>query len=147
MRVYVSENAFLALLLNSAEVYRRECLGLLLGYRLEDRFIVENVVSLQTADRLRIVGDFHSHTQFGAAKGLAVPSGEDVKGMKPDHIHLIIAVNNSQKTLSWGENRDGTVSGSAGELFFKISAYFLNGINGPSGVKRAQIHCPFPPGF
>lgn len=168
MRVYVSENAFLALLLNSAEVYRRECLGLLLGYRLEDRFIVENVVSLQTADRrrrgvvyhdknhkkiepilkrydrLRIVGDFHSHTQFGAAKGLAVPSSEDVKGMKPDHIHLIIAVNNSQKTLSWGENRDGTVSGSAGKLFFKISAYFLNG---PSGVKRAQIHCPFPPGF
>jgi proteasome lid subunit RPN8/RPN11 len=168
MRVYLSENAFLALLLSSAEVFSRECLGLLLGYRLEDRFIVEHVVSLQTADRghrgviyhdknhrkiepildrydrLRIIGDFHSHTQFRETKGLAIPSSEDIKGMKPAQVHIIIAVNNIQKALPWRENRDGTVSGSAGKLFFKISAHFLNGT---SGVKRARIHCPFPPGF
>ncbi|MGB9716485.1 MAG: Mov34/MPN/PAD-1 family protein [Thermodesulfovibrionales bacterium] len=173
MRVYISENAFIDLLLSSAEVYKKECLGFLLGYKLEDRFIVEHAFTVQTAnrkhkgviynrknhkkiepilarlDKLQIVGDFHSHTQFGSTKGLPIPSPEDIKEMVPGHIYLIVAINNNQKTMPWGENRDGTISGSVDEFFFKISAYYLNGFssNGTSSVKRARIHCPFPPGF
>lgn len=169
MRVYLSENAFIDLLLSSAEVYKRECLGYLLGYRLEDRFIVEHAFSFQTAsrrhkgviyhhknhrkiepilkkfDKLQIIGDFHSHTQFGDAKGLPIPSGEDLQGMKAENIYLIIAINNREKKMDWGENRDGTVSGSVGRFFFKISAYFMNG--NKKNARRARIHCPFPPGF
>jgi proteasome lid subunit RPN8/RPN11 len=168
MRVYLSENAFIDLLLSSAEVYKKECLGFLLGYKLEDRFIVEHAFSVQTAnrkhkgvvynnknhnkirpilarfDKLQIIGDFHSHTQFGPTKGLPIPSTEDIKGMAPHHIYLIVAINNNEKTMHWGENRDGTISGSISEFFFKISAHFLNG---STAVKRATIHCPFPPGF
>ncbi len=168
MRVYLSENAFIDLLLGSAEVYKQECLGFLLGYRLEDRFIVEHAFSFQTAcrrprgvrsydashkkidqilarfDRLQIIGDFHSHTQFGMSKGLPVPSPEDISGMKRDHIYLIVAINNNKKTMPWDENRDSTISGSVGDFFFKISAYFLNK---HSFVRKAKIHCPFPPGF
>jgi proteasome lid subunit RPN8/RPN11 len=167
MRVYLSENAFLDLLLSSAEVYKRECLGFLLGYKLEDRFIVEHAFSVQTANRkhrgvvynqknhkkiepilqrfskLQRIGDFHSHTQFGTSKGLPVPSPEDVKEMVAGHVYLIVALNNNEKTMPWGENRDGTISGSIGDYFFKISAHYLNG----KMVKRARIHCPFPPGF
>ena len=167
MKVYLSENAFLDILLSSAEVYKRECLGFLLGYRLEDRFIVEHAFSVQTAnrrhkgvifhdknhkkiepiltrfDRLQIVGDFHSHTQFGPTKGLPVPSEEDVSGMQEGQVYIIVAINNKEKTMGWGENRDGTISGSVGKVFFKISAYFLNG----SATKRAKIHCALPPGF
>jgi len=168
MRVYLSENAFIELLLSSAEVYKKECFGFLLGYRLEDRFIVEHAFSVQTAnrrhkgvvynrknhkkietilarfDKLQKIGDFHSHTQFGPTKGLAAPSPEDINEMVPDNIYLIVAINNNEKTMPWGENRDGTISGSVSEFFFKISAHFLNG---STSVKRAQIHCPFPPGF
>jgi len=168
MRVYLSENSFLYLLLTSAEVYKKECLGYLLGYRLEDRFIVEHAFGFQTATRrhkgvvyhrknhrkidpviskfqkLQIIGDFHSHTQFGDSKGLPIPSPEDVSGMKTNHIYLIIAINNNEKTVLWGENRDGTISGSVGKFFFKISGYYLNSSNTP---KRAKIYCPFPPGF
>ncbi len=168
MRVYLSENAFLDLLLGSAEVYKRECLGFLLGYKLEDRFIIEHAFSFQTAsrkpkgvishdkshrkiepilarfDRLQIIGDFHSHTQFGMTKGLPFPSAEDVKGMTPEHIYLIVAINNNRKTMYWAENRDSTISGSVGDYFFKISAYF---IKSSSSVRKAKIHCPFPPGF
>lgn len=171
MRVYISENAFIDLLLSSAEVYKKECLGFLLGYRLEDRFIVEHAFTVQTAnrkhkgvvydrknhkkieqiltrlDKLQIIGDFHSHTQFGLTKGLPIPSQEDIKEMLPGHVYLIVAINNNQKTLLWGENRDGTISGSISEFFFKISAYFLNNGNGVTSAKRARIHCPFPPGF
>lgn len=167
MRVYLSENAFIDILLSSAEVYRKECLGYLLGYRLEDRYIVEHAFSFQTAtrkhktvivheknhrkitpilerfDKLQIIGDFHSHTQFGSTKGLPVPSEEDIAGMEQGQIYLIIAINNNEKTVGWGENRDGTISGSAGDVFFKISAYFINKKN----TKRAKIHCPFPPGL
>lgn len=155
------------ILLSSAEVYKRECLGYLLGYRLEDRFIVEHAFSFQTASRrhkgvifhdknhkkigpiiekfekLQIVGDFHSHTQFGLAKGLPVPSEEDIAGMKEGLIYLIVAINNNEKTVGWGENRDGTISGSVGDFFFKISAYYKK----KNTTKRAKIHCPFPPGF
>lgn len=168
LRVYLSENAFIDLLLSSAEVYKKECLGFLLGYKLEDRFIVEHAFTVQTAnrrhkgvvynrknhkkiepilarfDKLQIIGDFHSHTQFGLTKGLPIPSTEDIEGMAPDHIYLIVAINNNQKTMPWGENRDGTISGSVSEFFFKISAYFLNGV---TSVKKARIHCPFPPEF
>jgi len=167
MRVYLSENAFVDLLLSSAEVYKKECLGFLLGYRLEDRFIVEHAFSFQTADRkpkgvvsldrshkkiepiikrldrLQIVGDFHSHTQFGLEKGLPLPSDEDINGMSPNHIYLIVAINNNRKTMDWAENRDGTISGSVDKFFFKIAAYYMTS----STVKKARIHCPFPPNF
>jgi proteasome lid subunit RPN8/RPN11 len=168
MRVYLSENAFVDLLLSSAEVYKKECLGFLLGYRLEDRFIVEHAFSFQTADRkpkgvvsldrshkkiepiikrldrLQIVGDFHSHTQFGLEKGLPSPSQEDINGMNPSHIYLIIAINNNRKTMDWAENRDGTISGTVSNFFFKIAAYYLTSSR---MVKKARIHCPFPPNF
>ncbi|MFZ5908234.1 MAG: Mov34/MPN/PAD-1 family protein [Nitrospirota bacterium] len=168
MRLYLSENAFIDLLLSSAEVYKRECFGFLLGYRLEDRFIVEHAFSIQTAnrkhravtynrknhrkiepilakfDKLQKIGDFHSHTQFGSAKGLPIPSQEDIQSMVENNIYVIIAINNNEKTMSWGENRDGTISGSVSNFFFKISAHYLNST---TSVRRATIHCPFPPGF
>ena len=168
MRVYLSENAFLDLLLSSAEVYKKECLGYLLGYKLEDRFIIEQAFPVQAANRkrrgvvysrknhkkieailerfnkLQRIGDFHSHTQFGLMKGLPIPSKEDIQEMVQGHVYLIVAINNNEKTLPWGEKRDGTISGSVGDFFFKISAHF---VNGDSAVKRAKIHCPFPPGF
>lgn len=168
MKVYLSENAFIDLLLSSAEVYKKESLGFLLGYKPEDRFIVEHAFSFQSArrkhkgvifhhknhkkiepilekfDRLQIIGDFHSHTQFGVTKGLPIPSDEDIREMREGHIYLIVAINNNEKTLNWGENRDGSISGSVGNFFFKIAAYFLNG---SAAIKRARIHCPFPPEF
>lgn len=156
------------LLLNSAEVYKKECLGFLLGYGLEDRFIVEHAFGFQTAgrrpkgvvsldrshkkiepimakfDRIQIIGDFHSHTQFGDERGLPQPSAEDIEGMKPGQIYIIVAINELKKAASWAENRDRTISGAAGDFFFKISAYYLTREH---NVRRAKMLCPFPPGF
>lgn len=105
------------ILLSSAEVYKRECLGCLLGGRLGDRFVVEHAFSFQTANRrhkgvvfhdknhrkmqliierfekLQKIGDFHFHTQFGPAKGLPMPSEEDIAGMKEGLIYLIVTIN------------------------------------------------------
>lgn len=129
LRVYLSEAAFMDILLSAAEVYKKECLGYLLGYKLEDRFIVEHAFNLQSANRrhravdlrktyqkkiepildkfhkLRIVGDFHSHTQYGDFKGRPVPSKEDVDSMKKNHVYIIIAINNNSKTVLWEKTR------------------------------------------
>lgn len=169
MKVYLSEDAFMDLLLSSAEVFKREALGYLLGYRLEDRFIIEHAFSLQTAKRkrrgvvfhhrnhkkiepilskfekLQIVGDFHSHTQYGETKGIPIPSPEDIKGMEPENLYIIVAINDLQHSRLWKENRDGSISGSVGDFFFKISAYFYPVID--AIPRRARIYCPFPPGL
>ncbi|MBI4698440.1 MAG: Mov34/MPN/PAD-1 family protein [Nitrospirae bacterium] len=169
MKVFLSEDAFMDLLLSSAEVFKKESLGFLLGYCLEDRFIIEHAFSLQTAKRkrrgvlfdhkdhkkiepilskfekLQIVGDFHSHTPYGEARGIPIPSPEDIKGMEVENLYIIVAINDLQQSRSWRENRDGSISGSVGDFFFKISAYFYPGVN--STPKRARIYCPFPPGL
>ncbi len=169
MKVYLSENAFMGLLLNSAEVFRNESLGYLLGYRLDDRFIVEHVFGLQTARRrrrgvmlrsqdqkkiepiisnfvkLQIIGDFHSHTQYGGKKGLPVPSHEDIEEMEKDNLYIIVAINELEKTKSWKENKDGSISGSMGDFFFKISANLSPVVKGVP--RKAPIYCPFPPGL
>lgn len=158
------------LLLSSSEVYKKECLGFLLGYSLEDRFIVEHGFSYQAAtrthkgvlyhkkdhrkikpiisklDRIRIIGDFHSHTEYGALRALPVPSKEDIREMKAGNIYIIIAINGARRTRRWGMNKDGMLSGSVGDLYYKISACFIRKEK-PAKVQRARLYCPFPPGF
>ena len=52
MEVYISSNAFWALLISAIEVYKKECFGLLLGYRDSGNiYIVEHAISYQTANR------------------------------------------------------------------------------------------------
>jgi proteasome lid subunit RPN8/RPN11 len=169
MKVYLSENAFMGLLLSSAEVFKKESLGYLLGYRLDDRFIVEYAFGLQTARRrrrgvifprrnqkkiepilskfikLQIVGDFHSHTPYGDMKSVAVPSPEDIKGMEKDNLYIIIAINKVGRNQLWKENKDGSISGSMGDFFFKISAYYCP-VTG-AAPQKAFIYCAFPPGL
>jgi hypothetical protein len=53
MEVYISSNAFWALLISAIEVYKRECFGLLLGYRDHPNlYILEHAISYQTANRV-----------------------------------------------------------------------------------------------
>ncbi len=157
------------ILLSSAEVYKKECLGFLLGYRLLDRFIVEHAFSFQTArrrpkgvsfhdrnhkkiqpiissfEKLQIIGDFHSHTQFGNSKGIPIPSEEDIAEMEAANVYIIAAINNTEKRLPWRENRDGSLSGGIGDFFFKIAAFFLK--EGKTQPRRGKIYCQFPSGF
>src|SRR5215470_3799956 len=102
MEVYISANAFWALLISAIEVYKKECFGILLGYRDSSNiFIIEHAISYQTAYRkhtsveknsraskriqkflgnlpqLSLIGDFHSHTGWGDLKGVGIPSTQD----------------------------------------------------------------------
>ena len=137
MEVYISANAFWALLISAIEVYKRECFGLLLGYRDSNNiYIVEHAISYQTANRshtsvekngrasrridkflgnlphLSLIGDFHSHTGWGDLKGVGNLSTQDIYDMSPDNLYIIIVANDKRRSGAWQYNGDGTLSGT-----------------------------------
>jgi len=169
MDVYISANAFWALLISAVEVYKRECFGILLGYRDSSNiYIIENAMSYQTARRthgsvdknrraskrikdflesiphLSMVGDFHSHTGWGDLKGVGNPSDQDITDMTPETISLIIVVNDKRRNSAWQYNSDGTLSGTVDSCHFRIGAYYLDE---HAKTRRASIFCPYAIGF
>jgi proteasome lid subunit RPN8/RPN11 len=169
MEAYISSNAFWALLISAIEVYKKECFGLLLGYRDSGNiYIVEHAVSYQTANRshssvekngraskrmekflanlphLSLVGDFHSHTGWGDLKGVGNLSSQDLVDMVQNTLYLIIVANDKRRTSAWQYNGDGTLSGTVDDYHFRIGGYYLDNYSRP---KRANIFCPYAIGF
>ncbi|MBI4722224.1 MAG: Mov34/MPN/PAD-1 family protein [Candidatus Stahlbacteria bacterium] len=146
--VHIKERAFLSMILSSIEVYRHETLGLLLGYAGIDKFVIEHSIPYQTAvkgyswvspkpkisDRrgrilkhmpINVIGDFHSHTQWGTTKANAVPSGEDIADMEPNRAYIIVAVNDKEKAEPWHQTAEGTIKGTLDEYVIELGAYIL----------------------
>jgi proteasome lid subunit RPN8/RPN11 len=169
MDVYISANAFWALLVSAIEVYKKECFGILLGYRDSSNiYIIEHALSYQTAYRthgsveknrraskrihnflesiphLSMVGDFHSHTGWGELKGVGAPSKQDIIDMTPEDISLIIVANDKRRNSAWQYNGDGTLSGTVDSYHFRILAYYLDT---QMKTRRANIFCPYAIGF
>lgn len=169
MEVYISANAFGALLISAIEVYKKECFGIVLGYRDGSNiYIMEHAISYQTANRrhtsverngrasrrmhkflanlphLSVIGDFHSHTGWGDLKGVGVLSTQDVCDMTPGYVSIIIVANDKRRTSAWQYNGDGTLSGTIDEYHFRIGGYYLDEF---SRAKRASIFCPYAIGF
>jgi len=169
MKVFLSENAFMGLVVSSAEVFKKESLGYLLGYRLADRVVIEYAFGFQAARRrrrgvifsdrdqkridaiidnftkLQVIGDFHSHTPYGAKRGLSIPSCDDIWEMEKDKLYIIIAINERVRAQRWKENKDGSISGCLGNFFFKIAAYYYD--EQRDVPRRPVICCQFPPGL
>lgn len=169
MEVFISSNAFWALLISAIEVYKRECFGLLLGYRDGgNSYIVEHAISYQTAYRrhtsvekngraskrmekflanlghLSVIGDFHSHTGWGDLKGVGSLSRQDLVDMDHGNLYMIIVANDKKRFSAWQYNGDGTLSGTVDDYHFRIGGYYLDENSRP---KRADIFCPYAIGF
>ncbi|MFZ5861823.1 MAG: Mov34/MPN/PAD-1 family protein [Nitrospirota bacterium] len=148
MQVYLSENVFMGMVLSTVEVYKNECFGLLLGYRLADRYVVEHAIPYQSVrrgrnfaelrsdkwrviqevlkcfPRLDVLGDYHSHTMYGNVRADVSLSRDDIDYMEPNDLQVVIAVNENRRTREWTVNTDRTVSGSLDRYHFKIAAYY-----------------------
>ena len=169
MEVYISSNAFWALLISAIEVYKKECFGLLLGYRDGgNSYIVEHAISYQTAYRrhtsvekngraskrmekflanlghLSVIGDFHSHTGWGDLKGVGSLSRQDLVDMDHGNLYMIIVANDKKRSSAWQYHGDGTLSGTVDDYHFRIGGYYLDENSRP---KRADIFCPYAIGF
>ncbi|GEM_PF-321131 len=150
MQVYLNENVFMGMVLSCVEVYKKECFGLLLGYRTPEKYIVEHAIPYQTVRRghnwaelrsdkwkmlqeilknfpkLDILGDFHSHTMYRDIKAHVSLSRDDIEYMDPHDLQVVIAVNENRRSREWSLNSNRTISGSIDKFYFKIAAYYFH---------------------
>ncbi len=169
--IYVSEGAFLGMILATAEVYRRECYGLLFGYALDEKVIVEGAIAYQTAERrfsqvslferqnrviqgilarfpkYEYLGEFHSHPDYRGAEGMVGLTRDDLVGMRETEVQLVIAINPRRRTVAWSTNANGTLSGTLGEYHFRIGGYHLRALASKPKPPRGRRRTPAPRQF
>src|SRR5207247_10724154 len=157
MEVYISSNAFWALLISTVEVYKRECFGLLLRYRDKNNIYIEDhAISYQTANRrhtsvekngrasrrmekflanlphLSLIGDFHSHTGWGDLKGVGNLSSQDVIDMIHGNLYVIIVANDKRRSSAWQYNGEGTLSGTVPDYHFRFGGDYADESSRPN---------------
>ena len=148
MDVHISANAFWALLISAIEVYKKECYGILLGYRDSSNiYIVEHAISYQTAQSpprqcRKKQSRVAAHPQvsgepsaslhdrrlsfahgWGDLKSVGNLSTEDLSDMIAGHLNFIIVANDNRRSSAWKYNGDGTLSGTVDDYHFRIGAY------------------------
>jgi proteasome lid subunit RPN8/RPN11 len=161
-QIILSDKAFVGIVLSSIEVYKKECLGILLGIQSTGRIIVEHAIPLQAIAKrtysevvpnwkkelklkeaipklmhLECLGDFHSHPQFGDKKGKAVLSKTDKESMEDCAIEIIAAINASKHKSSW-KATNGELTGSICDYNFRLAGFYKDG-----GIKQLDIVCPY----
>jgi proteasome lid subunit RPN8/RPN11 len=167
MEVYLSENAFVGLLVSTIEVYRKECFGILLGHATPERMVVEFAVPYQSArrkfrevhmdvnrsrrvdeavkttSRWELVGDYHSHPMYGETRATTKLSKVDQQFFQDGSISIVVAINDLARQQRWGYVKGGSLSGSINGYAIRISAYHkTNGV-----IERAPLLCPYAIGF
>jgi proteasome lid subunit RPN8/RPN11 len=167
MEVYLSENAFIGLLVSTIEVYRRECFGILLGHRETDRIMVDFVVPYQSAkrkfqevrmdwhrgqrieeavrttSRWELVGDYHSHPMYGDKMATTKLSKVDQEDFRDDGTSIVVAINDSHRKQRWRYANGGLISGSINGYSLRMVAYRKEG----EVIVRIPLVCPYAIGF
>jgi hypothetical protein len=161
--VIVKERAFWSMVLSAIEVFHLETLGLLLGMKGENKFIVEYAIPYQTAQKQKtwvspnerrasrvkkiidilpvdLIGDFHSHTEIGEKRATVVPSGDDIADMDEGMVYIIIALNEGERGVKWHKNKDGSISGTLGGYHARMIAHELDAHG--RRYKNVEIICP-----
>lgn len=163
VEVYFSENVFMGLILSSVEVYKKECFGLLLGYKTPQKYIVEHAVPYQSARRghkwielrsdkwkiiqevlnnfpkLDMIGDFHSHTMYRDVRADVSLSEDDIIHMYPDELQIVIAVNENRRSTPWATSPDNTISGTISGYHFKLAAYYFPAEDNEGEKRNSEV--------
>jgi len=165
--VWLGEVPFITIVAASVETYKKECCGLLLGYRSWShwdkirRALVEQAYQFQTSKRLHYsvtvpreesrckemiyklsmfepLGYFHSHPESDP-----MPTKEDIKSMKVNDVEIIVAISKKGRQVPWRyDAAKKLLSGVLGEFRFEMAAYIRTKSEQPS-VKRLELLCPF----
>lgn len=171
MTVQLSQTAFLSIVLSSVEAYKKECYGLILGYRTDKQWMVEYAVPYQTAERghsavtphgvrdrrvraclsrLSIyehLGTFHSHPSWGSLRAQAKPSRWDARMMPPGELDIIVAVNDARRPRRFHHgDRGRTLSGTVCHFALTMACYYKPPL-GEAHLRRTLLRCPYAVGF
>ncbi|HEY4521637.1 MAG TPA: hypothetical protein VJH05_00650 [Candidatus Paceibacterota bacterium] len=164
MRAVLKKPALLSILCATAETFKKESYLFLLGYKKNENFVIEHAIPFQTAKRnfgqvenisyreklvinlseffwknSQIIGDCHSHTEFGGGRWCAIPSEQDKKDSEQNGIYIIVGISVKRKTQQWKKTKNGGVLGSIGKYKFEVNAFWA-----PEDKKLEQIPliCP-----
>jgi proteasome lid subunit RPN8/RPN11 len=175
MVVHLSQTAFLSVVLSSVEAYKKECFGLLLGYRNARQWRVEYALPYQTAARshsgvaphglrdrrvrvclpqlcdYEVLGTFHSHPAWGRYRALARPSALDIQTHLPGELDLIIAVNDARRSRRWNGCDNGrALAGTVGAYSLKMASFYkppISDFSIDSPVRRTLLRSEYALGF
>lgn len=163
---YLELPAFLTIVSSSIEVFAKETLGYLLGMKGKNKFLVRYAIPFQIVERgfahvsidpdrvarineilgelsegLELIGDFHSHTQFGDSPAIVIPSGADLMSSMPGKLNIICAVNKKKRKTKWQENARKNIIGTVGLYRIEIGGYYVAeaGIN--EKYQRVLMKC------
>ncbi len=159
---HLKERAFLAMVFSSIEVYKHETLGLLLGFKGENSFAIEYAIPYQTAVKgyswvspkpqaaekmtkvlenmaIDVIGDYHSHTQYGEDRATTRPSGDDIADMEKGKLYITVAVNDKTRKKRWITKKNGNIRGTIGDYDVELGAVVAYGNH---RYKRVKIICP-----
>lgn len=166
--IFLSDKAFMSIILSSVEVYKNECHGALLGFQTHGRIIVEYAIPFQSAKRkfaevtpnwrreLKVIevlprlihmqklGYFHSHPQFGSKRGLAELSETDKDFMEAAEIEVVAAINDAKKTSPWKETKT-KLSGTLGKYHIAIAGFYKR--KKDNRITQCRVLCPYAIGF
>jgi hypothetical protein len=166
-KIFLSDRAFMSIILSSVEVYKKECHGTLLGIQTTGLIIVEYAIPFQAAERkyaevtpnwrrelkvneiipklahLQKLGYFHSHPKFGEHRGFAKLSESDKQYMQETEIEIVVAINDAKKSLKWTESKNGLV-GTLGKYHIRIAGFYKKK---DGEIKNYRIMCPYVVGF
>lgn len=152
-RVFITTDALRDIILAATEVYKKETLGYLIGIKGEDSWTILDAAPYQTAEKtftgtgvrqqkidliaklavqfnsnFVLLGDFHSHTQWGDRLRRAMPSEEDLADAQPSDLYVIIAVNELPKKMRQRQwrvlRRSFVLTGALDKFHFDIAAYY-----------------------
>jgi len=168
MEILLSDRAFIGIVLSSVEVFKKECLGALLGVQTQGQIVVEHAIPFQTAKRtfsevtpnwrkelrvneaipklvhLQKLGYFHSHPQFGGKRGDTGLSETDENSMLETEIEIVVAINKGTRKSYWGESRD-ELAGSVPGYNIRLAGYYKAAKKGE--ITKRRIVCPYAVGF
>ncbi len=166
---FLSFPTFLTIVSSSVEVFRKETIGYLVGFKGENKYMVEYAIPYQTAESgyvhatvdmdrvgrindilssisqgqgLEFVGDFHSHTAFGKSPATVVPSNTDLMSTIPGELNIICAVNMKKRAVRWYENDRGILIGTIGEYRIEMGGYYVEEATIGRQYQRVLIKCP-----
>jgi len=169
MEILLTDKAFIGIVLSSVEVYKKECLGALLGTQTQGQIIVEHAIPFQTVAKrtfsevrsnwrkelkvnealpklvhLQKLGYFHSHPQFGNNKGITGLSESDEKSMLETEIEIVVAINEAKQRSWWKESRN-ELAGSLSDYSIRLAGYYKHSKDGK--ISKHRIVCPYAVGF
>jgi proteasome lid subunit RPN8/RPN11 len=149
LKITLDEGALLAIIAATAEVYKKECYGLLVGTKQKQKnnYKIIGAIVAQKAERkhgsvefdwgyfatwlktikmlpnCEVLGEFHSHPQFGGCKGLKNPSEGDMLDMIGP-IQMIVSANDAvYKRRRFRVNKNGSISGVINYISVSIQTF------------------------